>query len=983
MTSQAAKNAARLRTVSTSADLVTATNSPTTKPLADFLVSIDPTSPDFQAAFSSSTEAWLSNLPTSEPSGPGKAWNNNGVLTVTPGTRAAPTLNALTLSSNEVMDNVPAGTDVGTILGTTSGSTLALDDTLDGKFALDTALGKIKTGATALVAGNYTLTGTETLSGATNSPRPFSFPINVTASAVTSTGQLYDEQFSGTSLPAPWSGSSYGAPPTYPQTIPSTDHLSVSGGDLIIAVTSGTEMWANAYMPLAGLGYGAGDTIRVDIPYDVSAGGEFFCRVTTSPIGANTFVLEGSNLAGAGTFTQSFVVPGGAPPLYLFVYNNADVTSTVKVSRVTLTTTALGSGTPVGGGSDGSSPNAGNEFITVLSSKYITSFAGRGTVEHRLATTEATTPSIVAGLDASECTLSHNASPARPGWWLSHPTGATDKQVKIRWTLNSDTSKTFDLVHVYKQRAAIGTQSGLMLYPAYCSFADNVPLSAVDMNSGEMWAIFSVTPDATGKLNTGPTSYWGYGPNWAPQVASKAHAAGKLVILGFGGGGTWDENNMSVKLAIATPASRAQLVTDLLAEADRIGADGVDFDIENAGGLGAYAFTVDLSLAYLDLVRRMREARPTFYISCCMNGIILRGTQGSDFYGMPDIWPSIVGYLDHGLAMDYSMDLNDDPSNRTWYSSPVSGALLRYHRLDLTTLCDFYELNGIPLGKVVLGGTMMGGYNKGATGPDQPAWVNGVGNGGFWDQTDSYGKIFTYYTPGTNYYDTERKASFRLVTPPKSDGITYISFERVQDWADRREFMKARGLLGINIWTVGNATDQSYLAGCHAAITTNATPPSPTPNYSAGTLVTTVSFPTDTSSNPAGWTAWSNIGYFAEDPNALQVVSNKLRVQSRAGHRQPQAFYDLTGLTRGHLYAVFLPLTVDGSANLKLASYDSSGGKVDEVPVPAGTTSGGYLFKLWATDPTMTLGILNDTLADSTVDVGTFTVRDVPFITTG
>lgn len=85
---------------------------------------------------------------------------------------AAPRLHAIALAAPSVAENTAPGTTVGTVLGVTPGSSLALIDDGGGRFALSG--GAIATGAVALdreSAPSHEITLRETLGGYVNSPR--------------------------------------------------------------------------------------------------------------------------------------------------------------------------------------------------------------------------------------------------------------------------------------------------------------------------------------------------------------------------------------------------------------------------------------------------------------------------------------------------------------------------------------------------------------------------------------------------------------------------------------------------------------------------------------------------------------------------------------------------------------------------------------------------------------------------------------------
>lgn len=92
-----------------------------------------------------------------------------------------PTLAALTLSASSIAENSAAGTLVGALQGTTSGSTLALASDAGGRFALSG--GNVVAGLVSTdfeTATSHSITVRETLAGASNSPRDTVLTITVT-----------------------------------------------------------------------------------------------------------------------------------------------------------------------------------------------------------------------------------------------------------------------------------------------------------------------------------------------------------------------------------------------------------------------------------------------------------------------------------------------------------------------------------------------------------------------------------------------------------------------------------------------------------------------------------------------------------------------------------------------------------------------------------------------------------------------------------
>jgi hypothetical protein len=796
---------------------------------------------------------------------------------------------------------------------------------------------------------------------------------------------IYSQNFSSGALPAGWNGTYLNKASNYALVSNDTSALSVVGGKLRITADATTITYPSTIYTLSGRA--VGDVINFTFSYTVSANAKINIRITTSSNGSSSGLYDGTDIATSGTFNQSVTVPTGFSTLYLFIYNDVEAASTVDIDDVVITLVSAGTG--------GIAP-----AIKFLSSKYPVSFASRGGMRINLKTDVPSNYSIVAGGDGSEFTLTTDAG---GNVWLTHPTGAAGKTCTVRATSQADSSITADQTHTLYQKAAIPTTTGMIFAPSYGTYTDNIQPNAIDYaNAGLLWEMFAVYPDDTGKLLTtglgwqtiwngsawvrtqNLAPYFGSSRAWITDVRNriKAANANKVVILTVGGGGTWDW----VQTALSTPELREQFKTDLLAEMDLLQLDGIDLDLEGSG------FGEPHWPQVLDLAKRLREARPTMWLGFCMGGNIFKHTAPGDFHGMPNYWPALMGYLDWGLAMSYSMDQKgfgdgNAPLNTTYYSGPVRGALDAWHRMDFTTLIDWYEASGIDTKKVILGGTGMAAFDKGATGPDQFIHYGTARDGsGFWDQGVTYQNIHNYYTPGQDYYDYERKATYRVVDAVNGpgDGITYISYERGKDWIDRAAFALSRGLLGMNFWQVANDSSGTAIVAAADAFERGLGTPTSDPTYTSGTVVMNQTFPTNGAGNPSGWFGYSNVGSgWGADASALQVVNQKLVIQNRAGHVDIMAEYDLSGLTIGGFYSLIMDVTTDGASSFEVRMMDGNT-RIDTEYFAKNLNQTGYLVRFWATNTDMSLLFYNHTNSFSTVTLDNIVLRGpITHVTTG
>jgi hypothetical protein len=781
---------------------------------------------------------------------------------------------------------------------------------------------------------------------------------------------FYSQDFSGGSLPPGWSGAYLAIAGSYNRVV-SSEVLAITSGKLRISTDSTTHGYSTAIYAIAGRT--GGDVIRAQAAYTVSDGTTLFLRATTDAAGGSSgSVYEASGLTGSGAIDHNITIPIDGSAVYLHFFNNDEVAATVDIDDVVLTLVSAGTGGTV-------------QPLNWLSSKYPVSFAGRtGGMQIRLSTDIPATFAKNGGANAGEFAIEDRGT---AGFWLTHPTGAAGKEVIIRATSKADATVTADQTHTLGQKAAIGTSSGMFCEPFYAVWTDAYDPSTVDFTKSKWWNIFSVTPDASGDLwTTGPNSYWNYGPNRPLDIATRAIAAGSKVNLTYGGGGLWNDATKNVSASIATPAKRAALATALLAEMDRIGAVGIGLDIEKGD-----PFVPADWVKVHDLVKRLREARPSMYLSFPFGGTMFKGTAIGDDPSMPEYGPSIAGLCDWFDAMDYSMDqknvdTNGNAVNKTWYSSPIRGALGVWHRLDVESLIDWYNKNGMDTRKCLLGSTLMAGYDAGATGPDQ---FFHPGASGWWDQHATYDNVFDYYAVN-QFYDSERKASYGIVPVNKGDNITYISYERAQDWVDRAVWAQGMGLLGGILWQMANTHFPSRTYPVFVAYETlGGATASSLPNYAAGPLVTSQTFTTD-GGTPAGWFGFAQTAGFGADSAALVTSGGKLVMQNRAGHTKIMADYPLTGLSpmgvpgQSGLYVVFADIVSDALSELTIRTFDDQGVQIDAEYIGPNKNLPGHMFRLWAASDYMEFQFFNETTAFSTVTIDNFIVRGpIPHISAG
>jgi hypothetical protein len=450
--------------------------------------------------------------------------------------------------------------------------------------------------------------------------------------AAFSGGQItlpYTQDFSSSGIPFGFSGVYNGPAPNY-TTVVDNAPLSNVGGKLRVA----TDASAGRIYPRAVFAFPSvpGHTHQLSVGYTPSATGVPYVRVTTDPNGGNSSLMNSGDLSGPSPFTTNYVVPSGATTLYLCLFNDNDVDGYTEFDDISIIDQGVATTTLP-------------DFY-FLSSADITSFAGRGIPQRAfVAANQPSTYAIATGLNGAECTLTDQV--------LFHPTGAAGKQVIIEATRISDGVKITQ-THTYRQKTAIANASGLFAAFAFPGWADNWGTGydghprPMDYSIADAWYAFSVKPDVSGVMEPDADKYWYRGTAWGGQVIQGAHAAGKLGLISMGGGGVYG----NIYNMLSDDTKRINFVNAFIAHADSVNADGMIFDIEKNGT----SITDQEWLWYIDLSKRVRAAKPNWYIGMDHSGVSALKGQTPFIWGPTDFFPSFASHCDWVELMNYVMN---------------------------------------------------------------------------------------------------------------------------------------------------------------------------------------------------------------------------------------------------------------------------------------------------------------------------------------
>jgi hypothetical protein len=234
-------------------------------------------------------------------------------------------------------------------------------------------------------------------------------------------------------------------------------------------------------------------------------------------------------------------------------------------------------------------------------------------------------------------------------------------------------------------------------------------------------------------------------------------------------------------------------------------------------------------------------------------------------------------------------------------------------------------------------------YSKGPTAPDQPAY----GVTGSEDTTNGqYDRIFPggFFNQSSNlhaHYDIERQATWAEVNPAVSgtggynlDGVTYLAYQRKKDWVDICEYLRSIGGLGQFFWQPCHSVRQQTFDDFYAAVSQVPTTATSRPVYGSGSIVYSQAFPTN-GAVPSEVTAYADVGFW-NGPNAslVSVVNNRLQIQTTVSPQKnyTTAIVNFSGLTVGHLYAVFFDVITDANSMLDAWVQDAANFAGNNLP---------------------------------------------------
>lgn len=290
------------------------------------------------------------------------------------------------------------------------------------------------------------------------------------------------------------------------------------------------------------------------------------------------------------------------------------------------------------------------------------------------------------------------------------------------------------------------------------------------------------------------------GPIWARSAVDAAHAAGRKAILMVGGAG-----ELAGWQGAASDAHRDAFVTNLLADVDAYGYDGLDLDWEPLDG--------DTDKANLKaLAQALRAARPSLLLT------IPVGWINPNYMTADPFWAEVAPLFDRINVMTYDMAGAESQGWAGWQSWHNS-ALYNTDpptpntpsAVDVSIRLGYLAAPAsVPASKLGMGLAFYGNCWHDVTGPHQ--------NGGSISDSDgtmSYANIVAQYPVATNrMWDTLARVPYlSSVAPIGPQGCNFVSYDDAQSITEKGAYARAQGLGSVIIWTIGQGHIASLPAG--------------------------------------------------------------------------------------------------------------------------------------------------------------------------
>ncbi len=328
-------------------------------------------------------------------------------------------------------------------------------------------------------------------------------------------------------------------------------------------------------------------------------------------------------------------------------------------------------------------------------------------------------------------------------------------------------------------------------YPGYRQ--GTMPASKVDFSALTHVIHFSLIPNTDGTLSTSANSITTANSS---DLVTRAHAAGKKVLISVAGGGSTFTNATST-------TNLSRFVTNLVSFMTGRGYDGIDIDWE--------PITSSQTAQYTNFITSLRTS---------LNAISPRPLLTVAAATQPSLIGSLQSKFDQVNIMTYDM-AGPWPGWVTWHNAPIFDGGYRFPSTgglipSADGLINTFTNAGVPLSKIGVGLAFYGniwtagaGTTTGGVTQPRQSWTN--------DPTTasaSFDSIMSnYYQTNRYHWDANAQAAYLSIDNTGSTNDMFVSYDDEHTCQAKVSFARNRRLGGVMIWELGEGYRSSQPTG--------------------------------------------------------------------------------------------------------------------------------------------------------------------------
>lgn len=318
-----------------------------------------------------------------------------------------------------------------------------------------------------------------------------------------------------------------------------------------------------------------------------------------------------------------------------------------------------------------------------------------------------------------------------------------------------------------------------------------MPASAIDFTALTHVIHFSMSPNTDGSLDGSANSIT---PAGTADLVSRAHAAGRKVMICIGGAGS--------ESAFETAASGPTLnsfVTNIVSFMSTNGYDGVDLDWE--------PLVPGDDMLFSNLVTTLRTA---------LNAKSPRPSLSAATASEPSLFASLQNQFDQINVMTYDM-AGTSEGWVTWFNAPIYDGGYRFASSgnlipSADGLLNSFTSAGVASGKLSIGIAFYGYVEQGGAGTStggvtQPrqSWTTAPSL-----TAETYTTIIAnYYKTNLYYWDNAAQAPYLSISNANAANDMFISYDDTRSCQAKVSYARNNLLGGVMIWELG----QDHTAG--------------------------------------------------------------------------------------------------------------------------------------------------------------------------